>query len=271
MRRALAVAAVVTIGTGLSPAEAGANERRFTYSYETGVLPPGAREFEVWNTARLRREDRYTRFDERLEFEVGLTERLMGALYLNLTWVTEVSGVGPDRALQDTFEFGGVSSELKYKLSDPVADAVGAGLYGEVTFAPNEAEVEAKVLFDKRMGDVLLVANLIGESEWKFDLGETGREYKAELSAGGAYFLTPRLSVGLEARLPTVFEIEDDETVTLSALYAGPVISFAEETWWTTLTVMPQLAGLATEESGESLELHENEKVNVRLLFAFHL
>jgi hypothetical protein len=62
---------------------ASANERHFTYTYETAVLPPGAREVEVWSTGRLMREQRSTRFDERVEFEVGLTERLQTALYLN--------------------------------------------------------------------------------------------------------------------------------------------------------------------------------------------
>ncbi len=271
MRRGILAAAAIMAGAGLAPAEASANERRFTYSYETGVLPPGAAELELWSTARLGREDRYTRFDERLELEVGVTERLRTALYLNFTSVSQVVDLGTERALVDTFEFGGVSSEWKYKLSDPVADALGTGLYGEVTFAPHEVELEAKFLVDRRSGDLLLAANLIGEAELEFELGETKKEYKVELTGGAAYFVTPRLSLGLEARLPTIFEVEEDETVTLSALYAGPVIGWAEETWWTTLTVMPQIAGLATEEEGESRELHENEKVNVRLLFSFHL
>jgi hypothetical protein len=273
LRNGLAVALVGGfLGLVWSPGAAFANERRFTFNYETGVLPPGVRELEVWSTARLGREERFTRFDERLEFEVGLTDRLMTSLYLNLT--SETAAVPAEtggRELESELEFEGISSEWKYKLTDPVADALGTGLYGEVRFAPTEAELEAKILLDKRVGDLLLVANLVGAVEWQFLLGETRKEYEAEITAGGAYFISPRVSVGLEARVPTIFEVGEAETETLSALYAGPVISYAQDTWWATLTVMPQLAGLATEGSGHSLELDENEKINVRLIFSFHL
>src|SRR5262245_37079716 len=98
---------------------ASANDRRFTYTYESAVLPAEARELEVWTTARLGRNDYYSRFDQRLEFEVGLTNRLQTSLYLNYSGVTADSmGVR-----SSSFEFQGVSSEWKYKISDPVADA----------------------------------------------------------------------------------------------------------------------------------------------------
>src|SRR5262245_34530149 len=59
------------------------NERHFTYTYESAVLPAQAKEIEVWTTPRLGRDDYYARFDQRLEFEVGLTDRLQTSLYLN--------------------------------------------------------------------------------------------------------------------------------------------------------------------------------------------
>jgi hypothetical protein len=41
----------------------------------------GAREIEIWTTARLGREAFFARFDQRLELAVGLTDRLMTAVY----------------------------------------------------------------------------------------------------------------------------------------------------------------------------------------------
>lgn len=242
-----------------------ANDRRFTYSYESGVLPPGERELEVWSTARLGRESRYTRFDERLEFEVGLTQRLMTALYLNGTSVTQPDGTG---GLSTAFEFKGISSEWKYKLLDPVADPVGLALYGEVTGSGDEVELEAKVIVDKRVGNFLFALNLVGEQEWEFELEEVLAESILEPAVGVAYFVTPSFSVGLEAR-------NHNELVSgkleHSALFAGPVVGFAREGWWVAFSVLPQLPALKSHDPKEPRDLHEHEKINARLLFSFHL
>ena len=114
----------------LLPLSAQANERRFTYTYETATLPPGARELEVWSTARIKREELYSRFDNRLEFEWGLTEKLMTAVYLN---TSAISARDPSTGgIATGYEFGGVSSEWKYKLKDPVADAFNATCEGSL-------------------------------------------------------------------------------------------------------------------------------------------
>src|SRR5689334_11389015 len=60
-----------------------ANERHFTYTHESAVLPPGVREFELWSTYRTGRNEYYTEFDHRAEFEFGLTKQLMTSFYLN--------------------------------------------------------------------------------------------------------------------------------------------------------------------------------------------
>ena len=61
-----------------------ADERKFTYSYESKVLPQGAWEFEQWVTLRTRVESGHVQFWQfREEIEYGLTDRLTTALYLN--------------------------------------------------------------------------------------------------------------------------------------------------------------------------------------------
>ncbi|HIA04409.1 MAG TPA: hypothetical protein EYN66_21370, partial [Myxococcales bacterium] len=40
-----------------------ANERHFTYIYETATLPAGTIELEPWVTMRMFRDDYYVRFD----------------------------------------------------------------------------------------------------------------------------------------------------------------------------------------------------------------
>jgi len=246
-------------------APAAANERHFAYAYETAVLPPGARELELWTAPRLGRRTAYTRFDQRVELEVGITDRLLTAFYLNFTALTEEVAGGE---LASTVEFGGVSSEWKLKLLDPVADAIGLGLYAELTASTNALEVEGKILLDKRVGNFLFALNAVVEHEWEREsANETRRELVFEVDLALAYFLTPNLSIGVEVRDDN--EIPSAEGFEHSALFAGPVVSYAQANWWTTLTLMPQLAAFG--EGGTQLDLADHERFNARLLFAFHL
>ena len=245
-----------------------ANERHFTYTYESAVLPKGARELEIWTTARLGREEFYARFDERVEFEVGLTDRLLTAFYLNTSSTT--AQIAPD-ARESEFEFEGVSSEWKYKLSDPVADALGVALYGEASGGPGESELEAKLILDKQFGKLLLAANLVGAHEWDYAGVDTETEVEAEVDLGATWFFHPGFAAGVEVRNHN--EIVEGEWEH-SALFAGPVVAYGSDDWWFALSVLPQLPALKKEDTpgdDDSRVLDEHEKLNARLLFSFHL
>lgn len=245
----------------LVPLGASANERHFTYTYETGVLPPGARELEIWTTPRMgRRGGYFSRFDERIELEVGVTDRLLTAFYLNFEAATvEVA----DNALETELSFGGVSSEWKLKLLDPVADPIGLGLYFEASISTNEYELEGKILLDKRIGNLLIAFNLVIEQEWEMeDAEETESELALEADFGVAYFLLPGLSVGLEIR-------DHQDKFERATFFAGPVIAFARPDWWAAFTFMPQLGTLGLGNAG--LDLTDHERFNARLIFSFHI
>lgn len=248
----------------LAPAAADANERHFTYTYESAVLPAGATELEVWTTSRIGKEDYFVRFDERLEFEVGLTDALQTALYLN--WTAVSADVAPD--IRETVtEFTGVSSEWKVKLMDPVADSFGLALYGELTGGPAEAEVEGKLIVDKQVGELLLAGNLVLENEWEFEAEETESEQVVELALALGYFLRPGLTAGLELRNHN--DIHEGEWEH-SALFFGPVLGYATDSWWAALSILPQLPALKKEGDGSRV-LDSHEKVEARLLFSFHI
>jgi len=261
--RGLAVAASILVGGLGLPAHA--SERRFAYTYQSLVLNAGEVELEPWTTYRYGRQDFYSRFDQRVEFEVGVTDRLQMAWYLNFKAVT--ADVGPQR--QSTFDFGGVSWELKYKLLDPVADPVGLALYFEPGLGPDEAELEAKVIVDKRLGSVIGAINVVGEIEWEYGGEETEREVVLEFDVGVAYLLTRALSAGLELRVHN--EFPEGKGLEHSALFAGPALSYAGDKWWTTVTVLPQLASLTGGDDGSVLSLRGHERFEARVLFGFHL
>ena len=249
-----------------SPAQA--NERRFTYTYESALLNPGDREIEPWSTFRMGRADFYNRLDNRLEFEMGVVKGLQTALYFNWSSVTkDVNG-----AREHESAFTGVSSEWKLKLSDPVANAFGSALYLEITGGPEEAEVEGKLILDKRTPNFLFAFNATGEHGWEFEnKGQTVREGIVELNAGAAWLATSHLSAGIEARNFNL--LTPDDGWSFSALFAGPSVGYATKTWWTTLTVLPQLYKLkgGAADRGRRLVLSDLDRVEARLLFGFHL
>ncbi|HET6610700.1 MAG TPA: DUF6662 family protein [Kofleriaceae bacterium] len=265
VRRTFALlSAALAIFSGASVAHA--NERHFTYTYETGVLPPGVKELEIWTTPRIGKDDYFVRFDQRMEFEVGVTDNLMTSLYLNAKAVT--ADVAPG-VRESTYEFDGVSSEWKYKLSDPVADAIGLGFYGEFTGSTNEVEIEAKILADKQIGNLLFAGNLVFEQEWEFEPEETEAEQVVDLDFAAAYALSPGVRIGVEVR--NTNEIAEGEWEH-SALFAGPVVSYVADGWWVAATLMPQLPALkkSDEETGSRV-LSAHEKLEARLLLSFQI
>ena len=245
------------------PSVAEASERRFTDTYESSVLNPGNLELELWSSLRAGRASFYNRMEQRLEVELGVAQGLQTSLYLNTKAVTKAEG--NDRVTE--FEFAGVSNEWKYKLTDPVADAVGSALYVEGTLSTGEAELEAKIIVDKRIDKLLLALNLVGEYEVVFEHPETETEvvFEADLALG--YFFTTALFAGVEVRSHTVFV--GDET--LSALYAGPTVSYATERWWVALSILPQLPLKIAGEQASGPELDDHERLNARLLLGVHL
>lgn len=248
-----------------------ANERKFTYTYESGVLPPGQRELEFWTTWRVGRADYYSRFDHRAEFEFGVTDRLMTSVYLNWEKITQQDPADP-RGTVTAGAFKGISSEWKYKLLDPVADPVGLALYQEYSVDTDEFEWESKLILDKKIGNTLIAYNFVVEPEWEFNPGHTDYELGVENDLGVTQFFTPRFSAGFEVRnhnektkASTGFEH--------SALFIGPVVSYARENWWVTATILKQLPALkkSINNPQDNLILDEHEKLNVRILASIRI
>jgi hypothetical protein len=248
-----------------------ANERRFTYVYETSVLPPGAREIELWNTYRSDKGYFYRRMDQRVEYEFGVANNLMGSFYLNSNWQVQDSAGVKINGADMTSQAISISSEWKYKLMDRVADPFGLALYGEATLGLHEDELEGKILCDKQFNNILLAFNGVIEQDWETEMEEgnakTEKELSLEFDLGVSYQATSSFSFGFELRNHNVIKDGDLEH---SAFFAGPVASYTAENWWATLTILPQVTSFKGTTNGK-LDLHEYEKVEARLLFSFHL
>jgi hypothetical protein len=258
------------ISTLLGTVTANAQDRLFTYTYQSSVLNKGQRELESWNTLRAGREDYYARYDNRTEFEIGLGKNLQTSFYLNLSSITETSTENTNKSVSTENEIG-FSNEWKLKLLDPVADPLGLALYGEVGISSSEYELETKLILDKKIGNLTIAANGVLEAEYA--PGYAGQELrwenqkKIEGYLAFAYSLSPKFQLTLENAYKNVFQ---DGELTHSGLFFGLGFSYVQEKFWINFTAMPQLTSFKGE-SNSNLNLNEYEKFQFRLLFSYML
>jgi hypothetical protein len=216
--------------------------------------------------------------DQRLEFEIGLTDKLQTSFYLNSehkafgAHLDTLGGI-PDTTVNGIFNESrfSVSSEWKLKLSDPVANRIGSALYAEFTFGTNEIEIESKLILDKKTEKNVLAFNIVGEYEMGFDVKkgktEIEKEMQAEFSLAYMRMFKPHFGIGLEAREQNVFVDGKKEH---SALFGGPTLSYLGDSFFIILNASPQWASLLVNENNpEKLDLNEYEKMQLRLLIGF--
>jgi hypothetical protein len=255
-----------------------AQDRQFVYTYQSLTLPKGAKDLEVWNTYRTGRKYLYNRVDQRIELEVGLTDKLQTSVYLNSeskTFQSHYDTLGgiPDTNLyalysEHAFSF---SSEWKLRLSDPVADRIGSALYGELTFGTTEVELEGKLILDKKTDKNIFALNLVGEYEMEFEAErdeiEVEQEVKPEIDLSYMRMLSKHIGLGLEARYNGVVVKGKMEH---SALFGGPTLFYGGDKFFIILNASPQLMNLqVNDENPESYDMSEYEKIQARLLIGF--
>lgn len=263
-----------TIWTGILAAtlcsSAQAMERFFTYSYEPETMPQGAMEYEQWVTLRTQRTknigvQNFNKWELRSEFEYGVTDNYTLSLYLNSSSTSfRDLATGAD---ESDFEFDGISLENRYMVLNPAEHPIGLTLYLEPRYSGSEAEIEEKIIIGQRHGNWKWAVNLTHATEWEDNLHKT--EGEVEATAGITYALNKHWHLGMEVRNHN--EIPDYNQWENTALYVGPVVTYQQENWWATLTVMPQVYGAnykSPDPDGHSgLELEGHERVNIRLIF----
>ena len=245
-----------------------AQDRLFTYTYQSTVLNKGQRELESWHTIRTSREDYYVRYDNRTEYEIGLGKNLQTAFYLNLTSKTTTTTENSSKYLSTENEIG-FSNEWKLKLLDPVANPIGLALYGELGIASNEYELEGKIIVDKKIGNFTIAANGVYEQEFAPGYANNELVWENEKKIEGylafAYSLTPQFHLTLENAYKNVFA---ENELAHSALYSGLGFSYIHDNFWVNFTALPQVASFKGE-TNTNLNLNEYEKVQFRLLFSY--
>ncbi len=245
-----------------------AQDRLFTYTYQSGVLNKGQRELEVFNTLRTGKAEYYGRFDNRIEFETGLAKNLQTSFYLNLTSITESVGINPTKSLQTEHEIS-FSNEWKYKIFDPLLNPFGMALYGEYEIGTTEYGLEGKLIIDKKIDNFDVAANATYELELHAnsnpDITNWEKVARADLNLSVAYELNSHLHLTLENVFQNVFQ---SGILSHNALYSGLGISYSQDKYWINFTVLPQIVSFKGQNTN-NLNLDEFEKIQFRLLFSY--
>lgn len=246
-----------------------AQDRIFTYTYQSNVLAPQEREIEVYNTFHFGRQNFYRAYQSKIEFETGIVKNLQASIYL-ITNTKTGYNLQHDSAISSASSFA-IANEWKYKLSDPVANAIGSALYTEFELSKDEFEWENKIILDKKIGRNTFAFNVVGELErgktTVNKLLQSEKVFNAKLFLGYAYYLGKGFNAGFEAR--NINTREDNEWGN-SNLYAGPVVSYFRNNFWVNLTVMPQIRSFRGA-TYKGLDLQNYEKLEARLAFSFEL
>jgi hypothetical protein len=246
-----------------------AQDRLFTYTYQSNVLGKGQKELEVWSTLRSGRDNFFRAFDHSLEFEVGLGKNLQTSFYLNSGYSTGIETANGIQSISNETSYS-FSNEWKLKLSDPVSQPIGSAIYFEYKLGTIETELEGKLILDKQIGKSVHALNLVGEYEIENKFSQNGNlvdvknegEWKLEANYGYSYKLNKNLAFGAEVMNQNVISEGNWE---YSVVSAGPTLSYNTQGFWVNLSCLPQLTDLNT----GKLEFHDNQKIQTRLIFSY--
>ena len=247
----------------LIPNQVKADTKYFGRSYTSYTLPANAMEFELWQTGRIGKGiGSYSRWQPRMEFEYGVTDRFTASMYLNFNEVKSSGNSTPSKPLS----LSTTSFEFRYRLTNPSEYFADPALYFELSYGGDKIEYEPKILLTKRFDKFISVMNINSEIERNIAGDET--ESAFELTMGIAYELNKNFAVGLEFRndraYKDIYEKEENQ-----ASFVGPTISFQSDRFYLVINFLAQVGGSPA--TNNNLELVSHEKYEIRTILGIEL
>jgi hypothetical protein len=219
---------------------ASANPRPLPFTYTYATQPEGSAEVEQFIdvtpleglSAATGAKTWYGAMQFQTEFEYGITDRLELGLY-----VTFAPQPGNITQAANLTEANGSKQRLRLRLAEEGEWPIDVALYGEVVENEREIELEAKVILQRRFGDLRAVANLWFEREYYF---ENQRDWVLNPTAGLTYQVTPTFQPGIEGWVRAEFPDPAPHPRPFNVgphYYVGPTVllSFGK-IWWSTGT-----------------------------------
>lgn len=271
MKQSIQKRALVTVllSTALHAPITHAGEGAFGWIYTLDLQPKGELEFEQrLQLTKQQATGSYNAWVARSELEYGVTNDLQIAGYVNSYYVNanqnytnpEACGDDPTCTSGQPVPVGtwdpaasyrksgieGISLEAIYRITNPVTDPIGVGLYLEPTIGRNKNELTARLLLQSNfIDDKLIVAgNVVAANEQlKFTPDGNTPESMLDILIGASYRFAPKWSGGFEARYHTDYSSYNLQNQTQQATFIGPNLHYASEDWWFTAAWRHQIKG----------------------------
>jgi len=242
--KTVAIFAAVLIGGALDAAaqQRLAQPRDFTHTYQAEVLAPDAFQFRQWVTWRTSKgtDAVYDYFGFRHELIYGLTHDWQLSLFLS-DWYYEKTDAGET---QET-KWKDVAAQTVYVLSDPATDWIGSALNAEVAGGNDFLELQAKLVLQTDIMDVLTLAYNAGvAAQWDGSIEPKDRG-EFEQSFGVSCQVHPNFALGLELLHQIGFPGWEDSDDPL--FYLGPVLTARNKIWWVTIAPLFQTTNVDAE------------------------
>jgi hypothetical protein len=227
--------AVAALG---APGRARATPRPLPFTYTTETLGTGELEVEqfadltpVKALSGLANPTWYLGTQFQTEFEYGITDRLELGLYI--VYVPTPAGYTLTAPMT---EVTGAKQRLRYVFADPGEWPIDVGVYGEIVEGDTEAELEAKILLQRRIGKLRIDTNLWAEYELYYATPQ--KDIVLNPTLGATYEITPAVHVGAEGWMRVEFPnpaVTPRPYALGPAGYLGPAALFNfGKVWWST-------------------------------------
>lgn len=240
-----------------------ADRRYFARSYTSYTLPAKALELEIWNTGKIQKDaGYYYRWQPRVEFEYGLTDKLTTSIYFNFDETRSKNNSYPSKS----FSFTATSFELRYRLFEIGEYFVDPTLYAEIYFGGDKIKYEPKIFLTKRFQNFIGVVNINSEIE-KY-VADQKTESKFEVTGGLAYEMNANFAAGIEFRqhfnFSNIYDVKKNQ-----AFFVGPTLNIQTEKFYFTINFLTQVNG--TPQASKNLDLIGHEKYEVRTILGIEL
>jgi hypothetical protein len=226
----------------LAAPKAAATPRPLPFTYTADTLPEGDMEVEEYvdmTPVKALTSDSgpygetYLATQLQTEFEYGITDRLELGLYVAI-----VPSPGEEYQHYATLTEGtGFKERLRYRLADAGEWPVDVALYGEIVQYTNEFEIEAKIILERRIGNLRIAANAWAEREFGW-AGGSENGWVLNPTAGATYQLTPGFHAGVEYWMRAEFPDNAPAQRPFSLgphQFVGPALLFNfGKLWWST-------------------------------------
>lgn len=240
----------------LLPCSALAGERAFPWTWGSATQMAGTTDAQVWLGLRSGRPTPFERLELRGWASLGVNSRV------DLHVGVELDGTllrGEGKSID-----GRASALVRYRLFEP-NEVLGVALLARAGFGVSGAVLEARLVLDRVIGDVLLALNSSFERTVYWD-ARAAIDTRFEHSVGLRLAITKDVAAGLEVRARQALLAGEYQGTAFSA---GPTLSISTSWAWFSLGLVAQVASDKAEGdrfNGERIIFRDDERFGVRLI-----